>query len=387
MKSKTSKQLLGSVISLMLCCTMLIGTTFAWFTDTATTAVNTIQSGTLDVDLVDENDASLVGETLNFLSNGVEKADILWEPGCTYNLENVYIKNDGNLALKYKVQVSGIEGDAKLLEAIDWTITLDGNEIDIDTFEGKLAPEEKSGVLTLTGHMDENAGNEYQGLSILGIGITVSATQDTVEADSFGTQYDANAEYDEANPVAKTEALTSTSVIKNPEGTVVLDKDLEIDTTELGKIKLDSAYQFEPTMTAAEVVNSEYKTWHADFVVSVDKAIPANSIALVGYYDAWCSFNNDNWVALVNDGLAVEADYEIRLIEYLLGDSNSVSLKDLSDYGNDGIGFLCGVKELDDLIPAGTVFTVELRLYEATDATLGSETGEYLSIGKYTYNF
>ena len=50
---KTSKQLLASVLSLMLCLVMLLGTTFAWFTDTATTAVNTIQSGTLDIDIID----------------------------------------------------------------------------------------------------------------------------------------------------------------------------------------------------------------------------------------------------------------------------------------------------------------------------------------------
>ena len=41
--------------------------------------------------------------------------------------------------------------------------------------------------------MQETAGNEYQGLSINGIAITVFATQDTVESDSYGHDYDKDA--------------------------------------------------------------------------------------------------------------------------------------------------------------------------------------------------
>ena len=195
MKNKTTKQFLGSVLALTLCFAMLLGTTFAWFTDTATTAVNSIQSGTLDVDLVDENNVSLAGGTLKFVAAD-GRDEILWEPGCTYELADFYIKNNGNLALKYKLEIAGIEGDAKLLEAIDWTIELDGAAVDLDTFEAKLTPGTKSGALKLTGHMDENAGNEYQNLSLEGIAITVYATQDTVEFDSIDNLYDENAKYD-----------------------------------------------------------------------------------------------------------------------------------------------------------------------------------------------
>ena len=39
--------------------------------------------------------------------------------------------------------------------------------------------------------MKEDAGNEYMGLKLEGIGITVAAAQDTVETDSFDSQYDA----------------------------------------------------------------------------------------------------------------------------------------------------------------------------------------------------
>ena len=50
MKS-TKKALLTSVLSLLLCCSMLIGTTFAWFTDNASSGMNTIAAGNLDVEL------------------------------------------------------------------------------------------------------------------------------------------------------------------------------------------------------------------------------------------------------------------------------------------------------------------------------------------------
>ena len=50
--TKTTKRaLLSSVLAMLICITMLIGTTFAWFTDTASTAVNKIQAGTLNVAL------------------------------------------------------------------------------------------------------------------------------------------------------------------------------------------------------------------------------------------------------------------------------------------------------------------------------------------------
>lgn len=192
-KSKhTKRALLASSLSVLLCLAMLVGSTFAWFTDNATTSVNTIESGTLDVDLVDGQGASLEGKTLNFVkAEGHGSEPLLWEPGCTYSLPAVYVKNNGNLALKYKLMISGIVGEAELLEVIDWTITKDGEEIDLANFQDSLAKAETSGSLVLTGHMQESARNEYQNLSIDGIAITVAATQDAVEYDSFNNTYDA----------------------------------------------------------------------------------------------------------------------------------------------------------------------------------------------------
>ena len=208
------KALWMSVLSIALCLTMLVGTTFAWFTDTASTAVNKIQSGTLDVvmskDATGEN--SIEGTTLNWVKAEGAAANeaVLWEPGCTYNLDSFYIVNKGNLALKYKVVISGIDGSSKLMNAIDFTITEEGKDpVDLATWNGGVllpstaaagtakAGEQigHTGKLTITGKMRTDAGNEYQGLSIDGVGITVYATQYTYENDSKGNTYDDGSTY------------------------------------------------------------------------------------------------------------------------------------------------------------------------------------------------
>ena len=194
-RKSTKRALLGSVMAMVLCLAMLIGATFAWFTDTTSTGVNKIQAGNLDVALEmkdGDNWVSAEGKTLTFKTEDNRAADqILWEPGCTYELPQLRVVNKGNLALKYKIQITGIQGDAKLNEVIDWTI----NDAAIDLTEGHLTAGQQGDAFTIKGHMQETAGNDYQNLTIDGIGINVVATQDTVESDSFHNQYDANAEY------------------------------------------------------------------------------------------------------------------------------------------------------------------------------------------------
>ena len=191
-RKSTKRALLGSVVAMVLCLAMLVGATFAWFTDTASTGVNKIQAGNLDVQLVDENGNSLEGKTLEFkkAANAAEGEAVLWEPGCTYELPAVYVKNNGNLALKYKVTITGINGSAKLNDLIHWTI----NDADLSA-DHSLAAGATSEALTIKGHMKESAGNEYMNESIDGIAITVAATQDTVENDSLGNTYDKDAKY------------------------------------------------------------------------------------------------------------------------------------------------------------------------------------------------
>ena len=206
-KTNSKKALLSSAFALVLSVAMLIGTTFAWFTDTASTAVNKIQSGNLDVDIIDLQGHSLDGKTLKWQkASGAENEDVLWEPGCTYYLAPFQIQNKGSLALKYKVVINGVSGDSKLLEALEFGFYYFsvgfGEERSLDELieGGKLDNvAEYPGLCTapiyIVAHMKEDAGNEYQGLSINGIGITVVATQHTYENDSFGNTYDENADY------------------------------------------------------------------------------------------------------------------------------------------------------------------------------------------------
>ena len=210
-RKSTKRALLGSIMAMVLCLAMLVGATFAWFTDTASTGVNKIQAGNLDVALEmkdGDNWVSAEGKTLTFKTKDNRAADqILWEPGCTYELPQLRVVNKGNLALKYKIQITGIQGDAKLNEVIDWTI----NDAAIDLTEGHLTAGQQGDAFTIKGHMQETAGNDYQNLTIDGIGINVVATQDTVESDSSNNQYDANAEY----PVAVTTGDELQTIVNN----------------------------------------------------------------------------------------------------------------------------------------------------------------------------
>ena len=228
--AKTKKALRGSLFALFACIVLLIGTTFAWFTDTASTGVNKIQAGRLDVSLemangIDDNNetvwVSAENDVLTFKTADNRTADeILWEPGCTYELPQLRVVNNGNLALKYKIKINGIQGDEKLNEVIDWTI----NDTALDAAH-KLAAGATSDPLTIKGHMKESAGNDYQNMSIEGISITVVATQDTVENDSYGNTYDANATYpvSDAASIADAVADLATAGSKNVVVTVAND--------------------------------------------------------------------------------------------------------------------------------------------------------------------
>ena len=215
-KTNSKKALLSSAFALVLSVAMLIGTTFAWFTDTASTGVNKIVSGNLKVDIIGENSDSHI-EKLNFKKTAATDAEagaaILWEPGCRYLTEGFRIANKGNLALKWKAQVnmnniingkvegSTIAKDGKsLLDVIDfYVVTKAANgtetEVAIENFVGNLKKTETSEVYYIKGVMQTTAGNDYQDLTLDGITITVIATQDTVENDSFNNQYDKDAEY------------------------------------------------------------------------------------------------------------------------------------------------------------------------------------------------
>ena len=218
-KKATKRALLTSVMALVMCVVMLVGTTFAWFTDTASTGVNKIQAGNLKVDIIGANSDSHI-ETLNFTKAGTEvgtdaAAAILWEPGCRYVTEGFRIANKGNLALKWKAVVNKGTTDENpgkfdLLDVIDFYLVTGTGENQtetlLDEFTGNLKKTETSDVYYIKGVMQTTAGNDYQKLTLDGITITVYATQDTVEFDSFDDKYDEGATLPEIRTV--TDAAT-----------------------------------------------------------------------------------------------------------------------------------------------------------------------------------
>lgn len=219
----TKRALISSALAIIMCVAMLIGATFAWFTDTASTGVNKIQAGNLNVDIVDKNGNSLDGKSLSFKDVN-NNTDILWEPGATFNLDSFKIVNKGNLAFKYKVIISGVNGNAKLLEAIDFFVKIgDAEKVALADWDGILLPDGEAATdtmdagttsdITISGTMKKEAGNEYQGLSIDGIGITVVATQYTYENDSFGSTYDKDAGYPVASAAEMKEALANGGIV------------------------------------------------------------------------------------------------------------------------------------------------------------------------------
>lgn len=197
----TKQVLITSISSLLLCCLTFLGTTYAWFTDSVTSGVNTIQAGSLQVDLVNENNESIVGKQAVFhMTDG--STDLIMEPGMTFVSDPMYVANQGNLALMFQIKVDAEEAtqtsDGKtLLDVITFTV----NGQPLDAYEGVILPAGQSGStgrseqLQIEGHMPKTVGNEYQGLTIGRFQITVVAKQYGYESDGFGTDYDQEAQF------------------------------------------------------------------------------------------------------------------------------------------------------------------------------------------------
>ena len=87
---RTKKSLLASGLALVACLALLMGATFAWFTDSVSNTGNQIQAGTLDIQLNDGTETALFSSDNNFL----------WEPGRS-QMATATVSNAGNLWLKY----------------------------------------------------------------------------------------------------------------------------------------------------------------------------------------------------------------------------------------------------------------------------------------------
>ena len=243
LKSKKSALLL-SFTSLLLCFAMLAGSTFAWFTDTATTGVNKIQAGNLDIEVQYRTTADGQWKTLDKATDLFGAEGTLFEPGHTRVVE-LKIKNAGNLALKYKIgmniasetagtnkagnpyklsnylkvatspiqQYDPNAGPHDVSYLMEQLIFEKGNVLawehrDFANFEleytsngnvHELKPGD-AGILGIKVYMPESVGNEANAISTdkaasINFGLNVVATQYTTESDSYSTQYDKDATY------------------------------------------------------------------------------------------------------------------------------------------------------------------------------------------------
>lgn len=263
----TKRALLTSVLALLMCVTMLVGATFAWFTDTASTGVNKIQAGNLDIELAYKNSTTGGEFKKADKSTPVFDNNALWEPG---HVEYVVLKvsNAGSLALKYKLGINiasetgstNVDGKAfKLSDYIRFAV-LDGDKteggVDRDalvaaagngaalnagyTAENHLmatGTDNSQKVVTLVVWMPTTVGNEANykkgaAAPSINLGINVVATQDTVENDSFDNRYDAKATY-------LAEDQTGLVTLLNGGNAVTLGKDIAPTETITvsGKVK------------------------------------------------------------------------------------------------------------------------------------------------------
>lgn len=231
----TKRALLTSVLALVLSLAMLAGTTFAWFTDTASTGVNRIVSGNLDVGLKYWGVGEDGRKTWLTAENSKELFDenALWEPGYT---QIVYLKveNNGNLALTYAMQITpvhetvGVNVDGEEFKLSDYikfgwrTFTVDeeaGAPVALDreeaqdivgggaqlgtTLHRQAAEPMEAGaeeLVALVAWMPEDVGNEANYSTVqptIELSLKVLATQAAVESDSFNNTYDDDAAADE----------------------------------------------------------------------------------------------------------------------------------------------------------------------------------------------
>jgi predicted ribosomally synthesized peptide with SipW-like signal peptide len=216
----------------------LLGTTFAWFTDQATSMGNTIQAGSLNVDLSHKYEDAWVSlkQNPNHKVFNYEK----WEPGYT-EVESLKVDNLGSLALQYQLSLEFEYGTAirgengeNLADVIDVYVTKGedapasyealknswerkGTLAEVmrkpaEFLAGELLPTGKvldanasastavgSQIFSIALHMQEDAGNEYKKLSVGNVYVNLIATQWGSEDDSFGKDYDNDAVFPELN--------------------------------------------------------------------------------------------------------------------------------------------------------------------------------------------
>lgn len=225
-KQTTKHALWASVTAIALCMVMLVGTTFAWFTDTASTGVNRIEAGNLKIKLMYSKDMKEWKEAT--ADTPLFDDDALWEPGYT-QIAYLKVVNAGNLALKYDVTTNSydkergknaaggffyidqylkvglaetetaFENRSAAIAAISGSEKSMAKELRISKDWTVLKAGTESKPFAVVVYMPTTVGNEANNVqswrhpSLKGFGLVVNATQATVESDSFNNTYDEKA--------------------------------------------------------------------------------------------------------------------------------------------------------------------------------------------------
>ena len=219
---KTHPRISIAIIIIVLCFISLIGVTYALFTngDDGVIGIN-VASGDIGVDIVDKDQMTLIGDVLNFVGVEGNPNEVRWEPGAVHYTEPFAIKNLGNIPISYRVYIECKDEDSVLLDVLEFYII---TESELEAAGGRIGLEQldesvkmqsfdkylEAGALSedyyhLVVRMVPEAGNEYQGKVLNGIGITVYAVQGNVDVS------DALPSQTESETVTGTEAETETT--------------------------------------------------------------------------------------------------------------------------------------------------------------------------------
>ena len=240
--------LVMNIIAIVVTCAILIGATFAWFTDSVTSTGNKIQAGTLKVDL------ELLDKEQGWKSLKDDNAPIFdydkWEPGYT-DIKILKVENEGSLALQWKAKFVTTGTLSALADVIDVYVLPSETELTypenrnldgywcvgtlaqfINTLESTTRGTLLAGEVAYLGlalKMQTNAGNEYQGLALgNAFDIMIVATQLSSENDGF------NSEYDNGASLNFTTASTPNQLrlaLSNKERNIMLTDNIIVDDT------------------------------------------------------------------------------------------------------------------------------------------------------------
>ena len=251
MENKRTK--LISVLLIVLCLSLCVGATYAYFTDSVKSSNNIIKTGKLDVTMEwanGTNDPIAEGTVWTDASKGAIFNHDLWEPGYT-EVRHIRIKNVGNLAFKYKLVIVANGEVTELADVIDVYYfdpavqvadrtalanttplsNLTAALVGMDQTANGILKAGESIAITLALKMQEDAGNQYKELSIgSDFSIQLYATQYTYESDAFDDQYDVDATF--PNGGVTTPAETTTPEATTPEETTPEKTPPEVTTPE-----------------------------------------------------------------------------------------------------------------------------------------------------------